>query len=94
MTKENSGLSNVRSDDLLAQLISLHDGKLCPRCKCCEMFWQECEYCGGEGLDGHDCGEDTCCCLDPEDNMTCDMCGGTGGFWHCDCDKDGKHKSG
>lgn len=38
----------------------------------------ECGDCGGTGLDGHDCGEDTCCCLHPEDNVTCETCNGSG----------------
>ena len=33
-----------------------------------EKEWVDCWQCGGEGWFGHDCGEDTCCCLDPEDN--------------------------
>lgn len=36
-----------------------------------------------EGYVGHDCGEDTCCCLDPEDNMECDTCNGAGGWFQC-----------
>jgi len=38
----------------------------------------ECPNCGGEGVDGHDCGEDTCVCLDKSDNVECWMCGGSG----------------
>jgi hypothetical protein len=37
-----------------------------------------CWDCGGEGYSGHDCGEDSCCCLYPEDNMVCDTCDGKG----------------
>ena len=48
-----------------------------------EKVWHECEQCGGEGVYGHDCGEDVCCCLYPEDNMRCDICRGKGGWWHC-----------
>ena len=38
-----------------------------------------CWACHGEGY-YHDCGDDTCCCLDPEvdDVYTCEECGGTG----------------
>lgn len=39
-----------------------------------------CQRCGGEG-GYHDCGEDTCCCEDPdglEDWVTCEDCNGTG----------------
>jgi len=42
--------------------------------------WEECSNCGGEGIAGHDCGEDTCCCLRPEENMTCYICEGKGGW--------------
>lgn len=39
----------------------------------------ECWNCGGEGVIDGDCtcGEDTCCCLDPEPPI-CDVCGGKG----------------
>lgn len=41
-----------------------------------------CQTCGGDG-GYHDCGEDTCCCLDPggsddEDWIVCEECGGSG----------------
>ncbi len=41
-----------------------------------------CDECLGEG-GWHDCGEDTCCCLDPEDRtsldwIVCGVCGGSG----------------
>lgn len=39
-----------------------------------------CGACGGTG-GYHDCGEDCCCCLDPEEiTHYCDICGGTGEF--------------
>lgn len=41
--------------------------------------WVECWNCD-EGYSGHDCGEDCCCCLDPEDNVICDICRGKGGW--------------
>lgn len=41
--------------------------------------WIECWNCAGEGLSDHDCGEDTCCCIDPEPNVPCDICEGAGG---------------
>ncbi len=37
-----------------------------------------CWKCGGSGLTHHDCGEDTCCCVDPQDNVDCDICDGEG----------------
>lgn len=42
-----------------------------------------CWQCGGEGATHHDCGEDTCCCLYPEDNVHCDICNGSGGYLVC-----------
>lgn len=38
-----------------------------------ETCWQ----CGGEGT-WHSCMDDCCPCLEPEDNTTCDECGGSG----------------
>lgn len=43
--------------------------------------WVGCWSCGGEGTAGHDCGEDCCACLWPEDNVTCDICRGKGGWY-------------
>lgn len=40
----------------------------------------QCESCGGEGVVGHDCGDDTCCCLDPIENVRCDTCNGEGSW--------------
>lgn len=56
-----------------------------PRCNYCgaEMERVTCYACGGEGVDGHDCGEDVCCCLYPEDNELCDVCNGRGRYWEC-----------
>lgn len=57
--------------------------ELCPTCDCCSLDYVECENCGGEGLTSHDCGEDTCCCAYPEDNVECDYCNGAGNFFTC-----------
>jgi len=46
-----------------------------------EDEWVYCWKCDGEGFDDHDCGEDTCCCLYPEDNVPCDICMGMGGWF-------------
>ena len=43
----------------------------------------ECWNCGGEGFSHHDCGEDCCFCLQPEDNVVCDICEGEGGYLVC-----------
>ena len=53
-----------------------------------------CEQCGGDGVYGHDCGEDCCCCLDPEENEPCDLCGWRGWFKACsgNCGEDGHER--
>ena len=57
----------------------------CPRCGL-PTERVECWDCSGEGYTHHDCGEDCCCCLDPEPNVTCGTCGGDGGWSECaDC---------
>ncbi len=38
---------------------------------------ETCWSCGGVGV-YHDCGEDTCCCLEPELNKFCYVCNGEG----------------
>lgn len=43
--------------------------------------WRECWDCGGEGVTYHDCGEDTCCCLDPQPNVRCETCEGARGWY-------------
>jgi hypothetical protein len=54
----------------------------CGKCHS-EREWKECWNCGGEGFSHHDCGEDCCCCAEPEDNVSCDICEGHGGFYVC-----------
>lgn len=54
--------------------------------------WVECDYCGGSGVDGHDCGEDVCCCLNPEDNLVCQFCGGKGGIQQSEDDLNIGHR--
>lgn len=55
-------------------------------CKVCgaDMEFTDCWQCGGEGYgdDFHDCGEDCCCCLDPEPGE-CPECNGAGGWLEC-----------
>lgn len=69
------------------------EGDICSRCGCCSLFWQECDNCDEEGFVDHDCGEDTCCCLYPEQNVRCDICRGKRGWLWCigHCDKNGFH---
>jgi hypothetical protein len=54
----------------------------CARCGS-SADWLICWDCGGDLYTHHDCGDDTCCCLHPEDNVLCDTCQGAGGSWHC-----------
>ena len=67
----------------------------CPQCKCCEADLFECENCD-EGFTDHDCGEDTCCCLEPDNNVVCDICHGNGTWIIClsGCTKAGRHLPG
>ena len=47
------------------------------------LYGRDCDTCGGEGA-YHDCGEDSCCCADPEDpNYPCSDCRGTGRVIWC-----------
>lgn len=59
-----------------------NDEPSCPTCGG-SMEWETCEQCGGAGRFGHDCGEDTCCCLEPEENEPCETCEGHGGWYRC-----------
>lgn len=54
----------------------------CEKCSY-ELQWRDCWNCGGEGFSDHDCGEDCCCCLHPENNVECDICDGEGGWKAC-----------
>lgn len=47
-----------------------------------EKVWVDCWNCGGSGdiEDDCTCGEDTCCCLDPEPPI-CSECRGKGGVF-------------
>ena len=58
---------------------------VCEKCGS-DVIWIECENCY-EGYSHHDCGEDTCCCLDQSPNVTCDVCNGESGAFFCiSCD--------
>lgn len=46
---------------------------------------ETCWRCQGFGS-WHDCGEDTCSCLDPEDDTFCEICHGEGTLPE-DCDE-------
>ncbi len=53
----------------------------CARCGS-SVGYIDCDSCE-DGFDGHDCGEDTCCCLHPEENVVCQFCDGYGGWHQC-----------
>lgn len=55
-----------------------------PQCARCgsSVDFTHCDDCE-DGLDGHDCGDDCCCCLHPEDNVVCQTCYGHGVRWTC-----------
>lgn len=59
------------------------DWDRCPVCGC-DREWVDCWQCFGDGW-FHDCGEDCCCCLDPEDDLNepCPECQGRGGYREC-----------
>jgi hypothetical protein len=61
------------------------DERACKSCAVnCHAYqfreWEPCWNCE-DGYTGHHCGEDTCCCKFPEDNVTCDICDGKGGWF-------------
>jgi hypothetical protein len=54
-------------------------------CPVCGAYMErvDCWMCHGDG-GFHDCGEDTCCCLDKEEiTETCEECKGEGGYLVC-----------
>lgn len=53
----------------------------CARCGSSGDY-EDCDSCE-DGFDGHECGEDVCCCRYPEQNVPCDICRGHGGWWRC-----------
>lgn len=81
---EQSGTNDPdRKREWLREFLKANGKQLCEGCGCCEMVAHKCWNCGGDGVSGHDCGEDCCCCLDPEDNEPCDVCEGEGGWKAC-----------
>jgi len=52
----------------------------CPKCGH-EAYERRCYNCE-DGIEDHDCFEDTCCCLNPA-GQTCGHCGGKGYFCWC-----------
>ena len=63
-------------------LLDEYDAAHCPFCGT-YMQLEACWECLGAG-GFHDCGEDTCCCLDPDERHDlCETCGGTGEYAVC-----------
>lgn len=52
----------------------------CPHCGA-EMDWEDCDQCGGEGV--YDAYEIDPMWYEPGDTETCELCGGSRGFWWC-----------
>lgn len=60
------------------------DGFHEPTCGRCggSTDWIDCDQCT-DGLTHHDCGEDSCACLHPVNNVLCDVCRGAGSRYVC-----------
>lgn len=53
----------------------------CARCGS-SIESEHCDQCE-DGFCDHDCGEDCCCCAEPELNVPCEYCDGTGVWRRC-----------
>lgn len=77
----------VGSTELLGAFYHGSDGAVtCALCHC-EMEWEQCSSCGGEGWD--DAYEEDPLLYDPGDTIPCSQCNGRGGSWWCanrDCE--------
>lgn len=56
---------------------------ICPKCNQDSCRKRSCDQCGGEGYSDHDCGDDCCACLYPENNVHCDVCDKKGWLEWC-----------
>ena len=72
----------MRKDEVIWYKTPWGDEPQCKRCHA-DAHWVECDQCE-DGYTDHDCGEDTCCCLNPEPNVICDICDGESGWYICD----------
>lgn len=70
----------------IRRLVERGGGKFCERCKCCEMLWQDCDECAGEGE--YECADE----WEDEVLTQCTTCGGCGGWWVCGCNEKGEHE--
>src|SRR5262245_30853557 len=86
----NAGMDRRAGEDAMTfrigpDLIEVYEDEPSgPYCQHCgqELDYEECDQCE-DGFSDHDCGEDTCCCLDPEPNVRCEQCGGKGFWFFC-----------
>ena len=67
----------------MAEAVFQDEIEACTVCGC-DLEWADCWSCVGDG-GYHDCGEDCCCCANPDDdlNCACDVCDGRGGWPLC-----------
>jgi hypothetical protein len=72
-----------------AESIDIDD--LCPRCKCCTTYTEECYDCGGLGY--HEMFEEDPLWYDEDDIQTCSTCQGKCYFTFClgGCNEHGQH---
>ena len=86
-------IANGIFDDVRGLLAELEEqeGRVCPTCGQ-EPSYELCWNCGGEGYSGHECGEDTCACLEPEPNVICETCEGEGTLKSCLCSSAGREE--
>ena len=84
---------NIKAKELFVEIFDTAYGTeaMCGICGS-SVEHEECPDCE-DGYSYHDCGEDTCCCLDPEPNVPCDTCDGHGGWWRCECCKTTTYKA-
>jgi hypothetical protein len=77
------GCAQEIDDPKVRALVQLYWERPCPKCGL-EQDALECWNCDGDGFSYHDCGEDTCACLDPEEkNVRCNECHGLGRWMIC-----------
>ncbi len=82
VTEQPATPTPVACSDLLGAMYRGSDGAMtCALCHC-EMEWEHCGDCGGEGW--NDAYEDDPNYYQPGDTKPCHMCDGRGGSWWCE----------
>ena len=54
------------------------------KCEHNTKSWIECLKCDSQGYTHHECGDDTCACKYPSNNIVCDICDEKTGWWKCE----------